>query len=127
MAIYIVYFLLKKDKTKEELLLPLAFIGGWLFLIIWEAKSQYALFYYVILFIYAILGYVNLLKLINKKNRENFLINKKRLISLAVYFMITFLIFNLSFKDYLKEDNDKYSKYVSYGNTYDWFEGGLND
>lgn len=126
-VIYIVCFLLKKEKTKEELLLPLAFIGGWLFLLIWEAKSQYSLFYYVILFIYAILGYVNLLKLINKKNRENFLINKKRLISLAVYFMITFLIFNLSFKDYLKEDNDKYSKYVSYGNTYDWFEGGLND
>ena len=61
--VYIVSFLLKKDKTKEELLLPLTFVGGFLFLFIWEAKSQYALFYYVILFIYAIL-----LKQFNKDN-----------------------------------------------------------
>ena len=54
---YIIFFFFRKERSLEELVLPLCFIGGFLFLIIWEAKAQYALMFYVILFIYALFGY----------------------------------------------------------------------
>lgn len=117
--LYMVSFFLKKNKTMEEMLLPLCFIGGFLFLIIWEAKAQYALFYYVILFLYSILGYRELIVNLNK---EAISLNKRgTFIITCVCVLLIFVngvIFN---KDYLSDDNDVYVEYVACGNTYDWF------
>ena len=40
----------RKALNRERLLLPLTFLGGFLFLIIWEAKAQYSILFFVLLF-----------------------------------------------------------------------------
>lgn len=47
-----------KESTWKELLLPLTFIGGFLFHIIWEAKSMYAISYFLLLLPLSINGYL---------------------------------------------------------------------
>ena len=117
--LYVLSFFLRKDKNMEEILLPLCFIGGFLFLIIWEAKAQYALFYYVILFLYAILGYREFIVNLGK---ETIVHNKKGLfILICVCVVLTITNSVLFNKDYLSNDNKTYKEYVESGNTYDWF------
>lgn len=64
---------LRKRKT-EELLLPAAVIGGFLFSILWEAKSRYILPYFVFMIIYSAYGIYCIHRgwqiLWNIKNRE---------------------------------------------------------
>jgi hypothetical protein len=40
----------RKTMSRERLLLPLTFLGGFLFLIVWEAKAQYSILFFVLLF-----------------------------------------------------------------------------
>ena len=101
------------------MLLPLCFIGGFLFLIIWEAKAQYALFYYVILFLYSILGYRELIVNLNK---EAISLNKRGIVIITCVCVLLIFVNGVIFnKDYLSDDNDVYVEYVACGNTYDWF------
>ncbi len=46
----------RKEFTADRLLLPLTFLGGFLFLAIWEAKAQYSILFYVLLFPCAAIG-----------------------------------------------------------------------
>ena len=108
------YLLLKKEKSMEELLLPMVLVGGFLFLLIWEAKSQYALYFYIVLMLYGILGYVELYKyFLNPR--------KVKIFPVIIYIIITIFIFSLIFKPYLIADNKRYGQYLACGNTYDWF------
>lgn len=50
-------FLLEKDFDVDKLIFATIFIGGFIFHIFWEAKGQYALPYFILLFPYAIRGY----------------------------------------------------------------------
>ncbi len=50
-------FWLKDDFTQRQLIFATIFIGGFLFHIFWEAKGQYTLPYFVLLFPYAVMGY----------------------------------------------------------------------
>lgn len=104
------YIVSKSNKTFEDLLLPLAFVAGFLFLLLWEAKSQYTLYFYPALFIYSVLEY----KKMPYMDRNKFKV-------LIFYLAITFLIFVFTMKKSLVIDNTKYDEYVSYGNSYDWF------
>lgn len=104
------YIVSKRNKTFEDLLLPLAFVGGYLFLLLWEAKSQYTLYFYPALFIYSVLGY----KKLPYMDRNKFKV-------LIFYLVITFLIFVFTMEKSLVIDNTKYDEYVSYGNSYDLF------
>ena len=116
--LYIIFFFFRNDRSLEELLLPLCFIGGFLFLIIWEAKSQYALMFYVILFIYALFGYRDLINILNKQT----IFDKKKIIIALVIGIVLIVTYNLLFnKDYLYNDNVRYKEYLACGNTYDWF------
>lgn len=47
----------KKQYFAESLILPLIFIGGFVFHIFWEAKAQYTISYFVLLLPYCILGF----------------------------------------------------------------------
>lgn len=72
----LLYLFLYQGKRKaEELIFAIIFIGGFLFHFFWEAKSQYVLFYFVLLIPYATYGYMKLARSITKftdrwKNRD---------------------------------------------------------
>lgn len=115
--LYILFTILNKDKTMEELLLPLVLVGGFLFLLMWEAKSQYVLYFYIVIMMYGILGYRELF--VYFSNPYKF--NKKTIVTIGIYLAISALVFASSFKPYLITDNQRYNEYISCGNTYDWF------
>ena len=56
----------KKNNIKQ-LIFAVMFIGGFLFHLIWEAKCQYTITYFVLLIPYSIRGYIQLSDTINKK------------------------------------------------------------
>lgn len=49
-------------KKPEELVLPMIFVGGVLFLLVWETKPRYAILYFAALIPYAFLGYQHLVE-----------------------------------------------------------------
>ena len=51
------YMLLKKDKSDISLFYCVVFVGGFIFHTVWEAKGQYTIPYFVLLFPLAIEGY----------------------------------------------------------------------
>lgn len=59
-----------KTISSGELLIPVIFIGGFLFHTFWEAKGQYTLPYCVILLPYCIHGYENFAETLTRKYRE---------------------------------------------------------
>ncbi len=66
-------FWLKDDFDTKELMLATVFVGGFLFHIFWEAKGQYTISYFVLLFPYAIMGL--------KQIAERFAMGKDRVYS----------------------------------------------
>ncbi|MBR1653878.1 MAG: glycosyltransferase family 39 protein [Clostridia bacterium] len=71
----LMYFILNYKQIKLiELIFPIVFIGGFLFHIIWEAKCQYTITYFILLIPYAVVGYkiigVKLTKLYNTKIKK---------------------------------------------------------
>jgi len=55
----LLYMLLcsKSEHYFDSLILPMIFIGGFLFHLVWEAKGQYTLPYFVLLLPYTVMGY----------------------------------------------------------------------
>lgn len=102
----------------EELLLPLVFIGGFLFLLMWETKSQYALYFYIVIMLHGILGYQELYHYFLKPH----MFEKRSIILLILFLTVSMIAFKVSFKPYLISDNEVYKEYISYGNSYEWFE-----
>lgn len=69
------YFILNYKNIKMiELIFPITFIGGFLFHLIWEAKCQYTITYFILLIPYSIVGYQcvadKLIKLYNVKVKK---------------------------------------------------------
>lgn len=57
------FFLFDAKKSSLPSLLPaIAFIGGFLFLFFWEAKAQYTILFFVLLFPYSVSGFSSFLK-----------------------------------------------------------------
>lgn len=56
-----------KNNKGKHLIFAIMFIGGFLFHMIWEAKCQYTITYFVLLIPYSIRGYVQLSNIIDKK------------------------------------------------------------
>lgn len=90
-------FLCRKQIGLEELLFAIIFIGGFLFHTFWEAKSQYAMLYFMILIPYMVKGYSRLLyhltvlvtKLRGKKIKiGKQLLTKRALIAICVIFIM---------------------------------------
>lgn len=86
------YALLRiKKSTWQEILLPLAFIGGFLFHTFWEAQSVYAMPYFLLLFPLCIWGYAEWAEYLAQRR-----FNRKRLLVTA---MIVVLICAASYTD----------------------------
>ena len=65
-------FVIFKKGDLNQMLLPLVFLGGFLFHLIWETKSIYVLQYYYLLIPYAAYGLYKLFAIIdNKINKKN--------------------------------------------------------
>lgn len=64
----LLYFLLcRKEKYyRQSLILIMTFLGGFIFHLVWEAKGQYSITYFVLLFPYAVAGFVQFTKKLNK-------------------------------------------------------------
>lgn len=58
----LLYLITAKDAGWDKLLFLVLFIGGFLFYIAWEAKSQYVVYYFLLLIPYAVPGYLQLFK-----------------------------------------------------------------
>lgn len=52
-------FCCRKEQSLNKMILPVAFIGGFLFHIFWEAKCQYTIIFFVVLLPYAFAGYLH--------------------------------------------------------------------
>ncbi len=76
------FFVLEDKKSSREIFLPaVAFLGGFIFHIAWEAKSEYVLPYFLMLFPYSIRGLSLFLTLIKRMLQKEVNVSKKRLIS----------------------------------------------
>ena len=60
-------FSLFKTGSLKETLLPLTFLGGFIFHIIWETKSIYVIQYFYIMLPFSAYGIYKLLSIIDKK------------------------------------------------------------
>lgn len=60
-------FTILKEASLKKLLLPLIFLGGFLFHLIWETKAIYVLQYYYLLIPYAVYGIYKLFTMIDNK------------------------------------------------------------
>lgn len=57
------YFIFESGKASLASLIPaITFIGGFIFFLFWEAKAQYTLLFFVMLFPYAITGFISLIR-----------------------------------------------------------------
>lgn len=86
---------LRRVKT-NQMLLPIIFIGGFLFHLLWEAKSQYTFAYFILLLPIAIVGYSSMIECIAEmsnqwKNDKKMKINKGCLI-IGIYVLSIMLV-----------------------------------
>ena len=127
-CLYIIYRFRKCDW--KELLLALCFVGGFLFHLLWEAKCQYTVSYFVLLIPYAAVGFHELLQDINGKMRalrnRNMPLGEKLFVIASrkiTYIMLGFLLIVLLgsiyqgawFTDTIKitKDNDRFQEKVT--------------
>ena len=68
--IYMIYAF-KKEVTPEKLVLVIAFIGGFLFSILWEAKGRYAMPYFVFMIPISVTGLGMSVNIVDKWIRKN--------------------------------------------------------
>ncbi len=61
----------RKNLRLEHLVLAITFIGGFLFYLAWEAKCQYTVPFYIILFPYAARGWVAVTDFIKERSAES--------------------------------------------------------
>ncbi|WP_185752400.1 hypothetical protein [Butyrivibrio sp. AE2032] len=106
----IALFWLKDEYGLTQLILATVFVGGFLFHIVWEAKAQYTLSYYVLLFPYAASGYSCIIDCIKHRNS----IPKRRLIGLLVCTCLISLCIGGDFRS-LVRDTESWHNYVANG------------
>ena len=115
-ALLFVCFEEKNDAGTELLLIT--FLGGVLFHIIWEAKSQYALAYFILLIPVAVRGmgkFIGYLRSRNKKSGKHAGTDRKKVV-LGVTLMITLLFIGVLYYKHIPEglraDTAEYQEYI---------------
>ena len=98
----------------SHLILPIFFIGGFLFHLFWEAKAQYTLPYFVFLFPLALKGFVSFVKDIYDNNIKKRAVFSKATVVMLILIVMCFLIAFLPL-----EFNDRLFKIHDYEFLYD--------
>lgn len=89
------FFLFDARKSSLISLLPaITFIGGFLFLFVWEAKAQYTILFFVLLFPYAVSGFLSFLKRLIALKGNKFWYRSKEVIFLVIL-LGSILLFSL--------------------------------
>lgn len=60
-----------KKNNSKQLIFAIIFIGGFLFHMIWEAKCQYTITYFILLIPYTVRGYVQIAEWLSRKIEQN--------------------------------------------------------
>ena len=115
-----------KDRAPLSSIWILTFIGGFIFHLFWEAKGQYTISYFVLLFPCAIQGYAEMITTINlaieerKLRKRNIERNKKKrnfvlkISVLSIILLTEILMFGENIA-YLEKDSDIYYEMVEAG------------
>ena len=117
------------DKGKLQSSVPaMIFIGGFVFHLIWEAKCQYTISYFVLLIPYAVVGFCRMAEKLADRIRDPRTIIKNQTLDLMLekyflVFIVVLLMINVCIVaygggkwNYLKSDSAVYSRYLQ---TYD--------
>lgn len=115
--LFVMYLIFNKER--ENLLLPVIFVGGFLFLsFLSEAKAQYTIMFSSLLIPMAVLGYNYFADLIIDKNIKCHIDEKIKVIVLIL--LVLFTCISVSNKKFLSKDTDFYYEYVSQGEDFDY-------
>ncbi len=130
----ILFFFFHKNIDYKTLSLAVIFIGGFLFHIIWEAKCQYTVGYFVLLLPYAVHGIILFRKwILNKSYLNMHFLTKKGIAGIVTIVLILLimipdnLIVTKLFKYY--SDDEAYQHYITYrtGIYHEWQNNSLNE
>lgn len=114
--LYVFYLIF--NKINENLILPITFVGGFLFLsFLSEAKAQYAIIFSTLLIPIATMGYNYVANLIVEK-RCSFKTKKATIIIFVLFILFTCI--NIANKSFLSKDDDLYYKYISENGDFDY-------
>lgn len=73
----------------QQLLLPIAFLGGFFFHLIWEAKAQYTFTYFVLIIPYAVMGLSSMAEMIC--NTKSLSVRKHFIVVVAIFAAIVLI------------------------------------
>ncbi len=106
----------EKDLFVDRSFFLLCFVGGFLFHLFWEAKSQYSLSYVVMLIPYEVMGFglfmEKLLAYLKTKSMETLTLNKFGLITCIASGVIFTGIYLIDGSDFLRLDGETYDTYL---------------
>lgn len=86
----------RKERTMDEMIFAIIFIGGFLFHLFWEAKSQYTMLYFFLLIPYMVKGYHYLFNTLNvflqKIKQKEWKPNRKKTLKTAILLICLMLL-----------------------------------
>lgn len=117
----LLFVLISPNDDTDNLILPMTFIGGFIFYLFWETKSRYALMFFCVLIPCAIRGFsktINYLKVISIRDLKQKAVTGGVLKKIQyVCVLITALgfigIYSIKFNYLLNQDTDLYHEYVA--------------
>ena len=126
----ILYIWIRKRESgsEEALILPMIFIGGFIFHTFWEAKSQYCFPYYVILFPLCIMGWISFSRWYQGKEHSGIRESLKKLSGSTISWSFRFtlaacaaalllpeVVGIASLRTQFAQDREMYQEYLSEG------------
>ncbi len=124
----LLYVLTEDFKRTDKLILPMIFVGGFLFYLVWEAKARYGLMFFIVLIPCAVKGFSRTASLITekigkirqmkqRKNEEKSerRINRRLVLrfgAVAVSLAVFVALYAVKFNSVLNQDTGAYLSYV---------------
>lgn len=120
----LLYILTEDFKRTDKLILPMIFVGGFLFYLVWEAKARYALMFFIVLIPCAVRGYSRTAHIISEKiknlrtktdEKEKKRINKGKIVRVCAMAAVLLVFAGLYAKKYnvlLNADTKQYIDFV---------------
>ena len=125
------------SEPEKSLVLPMIFIGGFVFHLFWEAKCQYTISYFVLLIPYAVAGFEALMQKLAVILRREKKLSVKLIAETVIekqfpMLVFAFVLINLSIflygggkLDYLSEDTVDYLEYLEEESAFPAVEDGV--